>query len=153
MVSLELQRMVEQMLGTPGSTEYEAARVILNDRPTLAEAVEAAGLTDDKSSSIERESNAGSVPITRTAEGMFFAARCRSGAPALGYPVARVQGRCFGRRDASVRTGSRLQQPRRQTLQRHLQKSRILRRIRNIGFSLGTLVQGLGLDDLRSFRG
>ena len=27
-----------------------------------------------------------------------------------------------------------------------LQKSRILRRIRNIGFSLGTLVQGLGLD-------
>jgi hypothetical protein len=45
---------------------------------------------------IERESNAGSVPITRTAEGMFFAARCRSGAPALGY-TARVQRRPVGR--------------------------------------------------------
>ena len=104
---------------------------------------------------IERESNEGSVPTTRTAEGMFFAARCRSGAPALGYPVARVQRpRSLGRRDASVRTGSpRLQQPRRQPPQSNLQKSRILRRIRNIGFSLGTLVQGLGLDDLCSFRG
>ena len=48
---------------------------------------------------------------------MFFAARCRSGALALGYPVARVQRRSLGRRDASVRTGSpRLQQPRRQHL-------------------------------------
>jgi hypothetical protein len=111
--------------------------------------------TDYTSSSIERESNAGSVPITRTAEGMFFAARCRSGAPALGYPVARVQRpRSLGRRDASVRTGSpRLQQPRRQPPQSNLQKSRILRGIRNIGFSPGTLAQRLGLDDLCSFRG
>ena len=38
-------------------------------------------------------------------------------------------------------------------LKDNLQKSRILRRIRNIDFSLGTLVQGLGLDDLCSFRG
>jgi hypothetical protein len=45
MVSLELQRMVEQMLGSPGSAEYEAAKEILNSRPTLWDAVEAAGLT------------------------------------------------------------------------------------------------------------
>ena len=32
-------------------------------------------------------------------------------------------------------------------------KSCILRCIRHIDFSLGTLVQGLGLDDLRSLRG
>ena len=47
MVSLELQRMVEQMLSTPGSTEYEAAKTILNDCSTLWDAIEATGLTDD----------------------------------------------------------------------------------------------------------
>ena len=46
MVALELQRMVEQMLSEPGSIEYEAAKEILNSRPTLWDAVEAAGLTD-----------------------------------------------------------------------------------------------------------
>jgi hypothetical protein len=45
MVALELQRMVEQMLSEPGSTAYEAAKEILNSRPTLWDAVDAAGLT------------------------------------------------------------------------------------------------------------
>jgi hypothetical protein len=49
MVALELQRMVEQMLSEPGSIEYEAAKEILNSRPTLWDAVEAAGLTDGMS--------------------------------------------------------------------------------------------------------
>lgn len=46
MVAAELQRLITTMLGTPGSEAYEAAKEIVNDRPTLWDAVCAAGLTE-----------------------------------------------------------------------------------------------------------
>jgi len=46
MVGKWLTETITAILGTPGSDEYEAARVILNGRPTLWEAAVTAGLTD-----------------------------------------------------------------------------------------------------------
>jgi hypothetical protein len=57
------------------------------------------------------------------------------------------------RSGAGFWSGSRLQQARRQLPQRRVQESCILRCIRNIAVSLGTLDQGLDLDDLCSFPG
>jgi len=46
MVGRWLTETITAILETPGSDEYEAARVILNGRPTLWEAAVMAGLTD-----------------------------------------------------------------------------------------------------------
>lgn len=46
MVAAELTRLIVKMLGTPGSEEYEAAKAILSEHPTLWDALVSAGITD-----------------------------------------------------------------------------------------------------------
>ena len=96
--------------------------------------------TDDKSSSIERESNAGSyyengrghvlrctLPERRSCSWL----PCCQGTATLLWPT-----RCQRPNRIQATTTSS------PNTSKTPQKSRILRRIRNIGFSLGTLVQG-----------
>jgi hypothetical protein len=90
------------------------------------------------------------VPITRPSEGTFVAGRRRGGVPANCCPVATQRRRRATRGAADVRTGPGLQRCRRETPKGHLEESRIFGCVRNIGFSLGKLVERLVLDDVCS---